>query len=114
MSSMRPLSQSLTYTPAVMCIADTSTMPSVTPLFLTIAATSSVMRTISCRRFVLNHRQSVWTVVVVGTSYRRTGPRARRTWRQHRAPGTGNLAPAPGTGHGEPGTYKVQGTRYTV
>ena len=56
MSAMRPLSQSLTYTPAVMCIADTSTMPSRTPLFETMEATSSVMRTTSRRFDVLNQR----------------------------------------------------------
>ena len=56
MSWMRPPSQSLTYTAAVMCMADTSTMPSRTPLALTIAATSSVMRTISRRCFVWNQR----------------------------------------------------------
>ena len=39
-----------------MCIADTSTMPSFTPLFLTMAATSSVMRMNSCRFSVLNQR----------------------------------------------------------
>ena len=39
-----------------MCIAETSTIPSVTPLFFTIAATSSVMRTNSCCFFVLNQR----------------------------------------------------------
>jgi len=42
---MSPSSQSFTYTAAVMCIADTSTIPSCTPLFFTIAATSSVIRT---------------------------------------------------------------------
>jgi hypothetical protein len=55
-SSMRPLSQSFTYTPAVMCIAETSTIPSSIPLFFTIAAISSVMRTNSWRFFVLNQR----------------------------------------------------------
>ena len=55
-SSIRPSSQSLTYTPEVMCIADTSAMPSCTPLFLTIAATSSVMRMNSWRSLVLNQR----------------------------------------------------------
>ena len=53
---MRPSSQSFTYTPEVMCIADTSAVPSFTPLFFTIAATSSVMRMNSCRCFVLNRR----------------------------------------------------------
>src|SRR5215471_3952080 len=56
---MRPSSQSLTYTPAVMCIDDTSTRPSLAPLLFTIAATSSVMRMNSWRFFVLNHRYSV-------------------------------------------------------
>ena len=39
-----------------MCIAETSAMPSLTPLFFTIAATSSVMRTNSWRCVVSNHR----------------------------------------------------------
>ena len=39
-----------------MCIAETSTMPSVMPLVATIAATWSVMRMNSCRCLVLNHR----------------------------------------------------------
>ena len=39
-----------------MCIAETSTMPSFTPLFCTIAATSSVMRMNSWRVLVLNQR----------------------------------------------------------
>jgi hypothetical protein len=39
-----------------MCIAETSAMPSRTPLALTMEATSSVMRTISCRVFVWNQR----------------------------------------------------------
>jgi tripartite-type tricarboxylate transporter receptor subunit TctC len=34
---MRPSSQSFTKTPAVMCIADTRTVPSVTPLVFTSA-----------------------------------------------------------------------------
>src|SRR5215204_2510535 len=42
-----------------MCMADTRTKPSLTPLFVTAAATSSVMRTNSCRFLVLNHRYSV-------------------------------------------------------
>src|SRR5688500_3326768 len=42
-----------------MCIADTSTIPSATPLFLTTAATSSVMRMHSWRFLVLNQRYSV-------------------------------------------------------
>jgi hypothetical protein len=40
-----PGSSSLTHTPAVMCMADTSTIPSVTPDSRTAASTSSVMRT---------------------------------------------------------------------
>jgi hypothetical protein len=39
-----------------MCIAETSTMPSSMPLFFTIAAISSVMRTNSWCFFVLNQR----------------------------------------------------------
>ena len=39
-----------------MCIAETSTVPSLTPLFCTIAAISSVMRMNSCRFFVLKQR----------------------------------------------------------
>src|SRR6266542_2173753 len=42
-----------------MCIAETSTMPSATPLLFTIAATSSVMRMNSWRFLVLNQRYSV-------------------------------------------------------
>jgi hypothetical protein len=41
---------------AVMCMAETSTVPSLTPLLFTMSATSSVMRTNSCRFAVLNHR----------------------------------------------------------
>src|SRR5689334_11491454 len=59
MSSQRPGSLSLTKTPAVMCIAETSTMPSCTPLFFTKASTVSVMRTSSRFFFVSNHRYSV-------------------------------------------------------
>jgi len=39
-----------------MCIADTRAMPSFTPLAFTIAATSSVIRTNSCRFLVSNQR----------------------------------------------------------
>src|SRR6187399_2551642 len=42
-----------------MCMADTSTIPSRTPLFSTMAATWSVMRTNSWRALVLNQRYSV-------------------------------------------------------
>src|SRR6187551_2541524 len=56
---MNPLSQSFTYTATVMCMAETSTMPSFTPLFFTAAATSSVMRMNSWRFLVLNQRYSV-------------------------------------------------------
>jgi hypothetical protein len=51
-----PGSSSLTHTPAVMCIAETSTIPSVTPDSSTAAWTSSVMRTNSRRRSVLKVR----------------------------------------------------------
>ena len=44
-----PGSSSLTQTPAVMCIAETSTMPSATPASSTACWTSSVMRTNSRR-----------------------------------------------------------------
>src|SRR5439155_1147403 len=44
-SWMRPSSQSFTNTPEVMCIAETRTVPSFTPLLLTTSAISSVMRT---------------------------------------------------------------------
>jgi hypothetical protein len=44
-SSRIPGSSSLTQTPAVMCIAETSTIPSSTPDSCTAASTSSVMRT---------------------------------------------------------------------
>jgi hypothetical protein len=44
-SSSRPGSSSFTQTPAVMCIADTSTIPSATPDSSTACCTSSVMRT---------------------------------------------------------------------
>ena len=52
---------------AVMCIADTSTIPSFTPLLFTIAATSSVIRTNSCRAGVVNQRYSV-SVFIIGPS----------------------------------------------
>ena len=39
-----------------MCIAETSTIPSCTPLVLTIAATRSVIRITSWRRAVWNQR----------------------------------------------------------
>src|SRR5262249_60649146 len=47
-----------------MCIADTRTMPSLTALFSTMAAMSSVMRMNSCRFFVVNQRYSVKTFIV--------------------------------------------------
>src|SRR5262249_33423453 len=47
-----------------MCIADTRTMPSLTALFSTMAAMSSVMRMNSCRFFVVNQRYSVTTFIL--------------------------------------------------
>src|SRR5688500_8860173 len=47
-----------------MCIAATSTIPSATPLFLTTAATSSVMRMNCWRCLVLNQRYSVSVFMV--------------------------------------------------
>jgi hypothetical protein len=54
-----PGSSSLTQTPAVMCIAETSTIPSATPDFCTALSTSSVMRTNSRRSSVLKVMYSV-------------------------------------------------------
>src|SRR5688572_4833897 len=51
-----------------MCMADTRTMPSFTPLFFTTEATSSVIRMNSCRFFVLNHRYSVAVVIAAYSS----------------------------------------------
>jgi hypothetical protein len=51
-----PGSSSLTQTPAVMCIAETSTRPSATPASWTAAWTSSVMRTNWRRCCVVNVR----------------------------------------------------------
>src|SRR5687767_7369976 len=53
-----------------MCMADTRTMPSLTPLLATTDATWSVMRMNSCRVLVLNQRYSV---VVFMTSVRGCG-----------------------------------------
>jgi len=55
-----------------MCMADTSTMPSRTPLRCTIARTSSVMRTNSWRCFVLNHRYSYGSCRNSGLGARRS------------------------------------------
>src|ERR1700691_3084187 len=65
MSWRRPGSSSFTYTAAVMCIAETSTIPSRTPLARTIARTRSVMLTNSCAFFVSNQRYSVAVVIAV-------------------------------------------------
>ena len=54
MSSCRPGSSSFTQTAAVMCIAETSTIPSDTPEASTAACTFSVIRTNSRRPSVLN------------------------------------------------------------
>ncbi len=54
MSSWSPGSSSFTQTAAVMCIAETSTIPSETPDASTAAWTFSVMRTNSRRPSVLN------------------------------------------------------------
>src|SRR4051794_36079656 len=51
-----------------MCIAETRTIPSVTPLLPTIPATSSVIRMNSCRFLVVNHRYSVNVIVLLGLS----------------------------------------------
>jgi hypothetical protein len=51
-SARIPGSSSFTQTPAVMCIADTSASPSLTPASSTAAWTSSVIRTNSRRRLV--------------------------------------------------------------
>ena len=56
MSSNNPGSLSLTKTPAVMCIAETSTMPSLTVLLRTSWATVSVSRTSSRFCWVSNSR----------------------------------------------------------
>jgi hypothetical protein len=48
-----PGSSSLTHTPAVMCIAETSAMPSAIPASATAWRTSSVIRTNSRRLSVL-------------------------------------------------------------
>ena len=56
MSCRMPGSLSLTKTPAVMCIAETRTMPSFTPLFCTLSATGSVILTYSRCFAVLNQR----------------------------------------------------------
>jgi hypothetical protein len=55
-SSRIPGSSSLIQTPAVMCIAHTSAIPSWTPESATALATSSVIRTNSRRRSVLKVR----------------------------------------------------------
>ena len=55
-SSRMPGSSSLTHTAAVMCMAETSTMPSSTPDSTTAAWTSSVMRTNWRRCCVVNVR----------------------------------------------------------
>ena len=55
-SAWRPGSSSLIHTPAVMCIAHTSAIPSAIPASRTASATSSVIRTNSRRRSVLNVR----------------------------------------------------------
>ena len=52
-SSWMPGSSSFTQTPAVMCIAETSAMPSAIPASSTAAWTSSVMRTNARRSGVL-------------------------------------------------------------
>jgi hypothetical protein len=54
-----PGSSSFTHTPAVMCMADTSAMPSAMPASSTAVCTSSVMRTNSRRRSVLKVRYTV-------------------------------------------------------
>src|SRR5262245_66502853 len=69
MSSQRPGSWSLTKTPAVMCIADTRTIPSWMPLAEAIRSTSSVMLTSSRRSFVSNQRYSVFDRMVPDGSY---------------------------------------------
>src|SRR5262245_6430837 len=82
---MSPLSQSLTYTAAVMCIADTRTIPSFTPLVFTTEATSSVMRMNSCRFFVLNQRYSVAVVIRLTNHhiFADLAPGYLATWRLH-------------------------------
>src|SRR4051812_48549068 len=65
-----------------MCMAETSTMPSFTPLLLTIAETSSVMRMNSCRFEVVNQRYSVNTVIFV---LARRSSDTRRTQRHLRS-----------------------------
>ena len=55
-SAWIPGSSSFTHTPAVMCIAETSTMPSLTPDSSTACCTSSVMRTNALRSGVLKVR----------------------------------------------------------
>ncbi len=59
MSSISPDSLSFTYTPAVMCMADTSTMPSRTALAFTMASILGVMCTYSRCCLVLKVRYSV-------------------------------------------------------
>src|SRR3990172_3875970 len=60
MSFQRPGSWSFTKTLAEMCIAETSTNPSLIPAAARHCSTSSVMSMISCRFFVLKVRYVVW------------------------------------------------------
>src|ERR1700734_3815602 len=59
MSSIRPLSLSFTYTPAVICMAETRTIPSLTPLLRTISSTWGVRCTYARCVLVWNVRYSV-------------------------------------------------------
>src|SRR6516225_9875143 len=65
MSSMSPDSWSFTYTAAVICMAETSTMPSRMPLFFNADSTCGVMWTYSRCLLELKVRYSVWNFMAV-------------------------------------------------
>src|SRR5688572_16238511 len=96
-----PDSWSLTNTEAEMCIADTSTNPSVIPAVARHASTSSVMSMMSCRFFVLNVRYEVCVFMCSdGLRQKRSMPGV---------PCAGTKAPAPFAerGHGEIEDFRV-------